>query len=710
MWRNSKKGCNESMKYIELNNKMNSLFKENFDFEALLLDKQAVEEFLKEVEVKMVKFVSLKERMNFLIENSYYINFYDLYTYEQIEELYDYCYSFNFEFQSFMAVSKFYNDYALKTDNGLNWLETYEDRVATVALFLGNGNFKKAMGIAQDMMLQNLQPATPTFKNAGLVRAGELVSCFLLSMDDSLNSIAYNHNASMQLSKIGGGVATNFTRLRGRNAPIKGIDNCASGIVPVAKMWEDLFSYVDQLGQRKGAGAIYYHIMGWDIEEFLSTKKINADEKVRLQSLSIGVIVPDVFMRKAWRGEDYYIFEPYSVHKTFGVHLDDMDMNKWYDKLVASHTVKKKKLNARKMLDLIAEIQMESGYPYIMYIDNANRVHALKNIFSIKQSNLCTEIMQGQEVSYIDDPNDINRLNEYKRDISCNLASGNVVNMMETKRIKETCYSAMDALTTVSDLTNIEQVPSVAKANNEMHSVGFGAMNLHGFFAKNQIDYESEEAKDFANVFFMMVNFYTIEASMNIAIEKGETFRDFDKSDYADGSYFKKYIENDYLPKFEKIAKLFEGIHIPTREDWKQLRNLVMENGLYHAYRLAIAPTQSISYVQNSTASIQPIVNVVESRMYGKSNTYYPMPFLSMETYFYYKTAYEIDMYKMIDLVAVIQEHVDQGISTILYVTSDTPSNELASMYAYAWAKGLKSLYYTRTKTLKVDECVSCAV
>lgn len=225
-----------------------------------------------------------------------------------------------------------------------------------------------------------------------------------------------------------------------------------------------------------------------------------------------------------------------------------------------------------------------------------------------------------------------------------------------------------------------------------------------------QIDYESEEAKDFSNVFFMMLNYYTIERSMEIAIEKGETFRDFEKSEYANGNYFTKYIENDYLPKFEKIAKLFEGMHIPTREDWKKLRNAVMENGLYHSYRLAIAPTQSISYVQNSTASIQPIVNVIESRMYGKSNTYYPMPFLSIDTYFYYKTAYEINMYKMIDLVAVIQEHVDQGISTILYVTSDTPSNELAKLYAYAWAKGLKSLYYTRTKTLKVEECMSCSV
>jgi ribonucleoside-diphosphate reductase alpha chain len=698
------------MKYIELNNEMARQFKDNFDFEALLIDKMAVEEFLKEVDSKMVKFRSLKERMDFLIHNNYYINFYKLYTIKEIQEVYELCYSFEFEFQSFMAVSKFYNEYALKTNNGLNWLETYEDRVATVALTLGRGNLKKAKEIAYEMMLQNFQPATPTFKNAGLVRSGELVSCFLLELDDSLNSIAYNHNSSMQLSKIGGGVSSNFSKLRARNEPIKGIDNCASGVVPVMKMWEDLFSYVDQLGQRKGAGAVYLHIMHWDIEEFLSTKKINADEKVRIKSLSIGVIVPDVFMQKALKGEDYYVFAPYSVYKTFGIHLDDMDMNVWYDRLVESPTVKKRKLNARKMLDLIAELQFESGYPYIVYIDNMNRVHALKDIGRIKQSNLCTEIAQLQETSYIEDVNNINNKNEYKRDISCNLASLNIVNVMETRRIKEACYTGIDGLNAVSDMTNISQVPSVAKANREMHAVGLGAMNLHGFFAKNQIDYESEEAKDFANVFFMMMNYYTLEKSMLTAKETGQVFKDFEKSEYAKGTYFNKYVEKDYLPRTEKVKKLFEGIYIPTKEDWRKLKREVMKHGIYNAYRLAIAPTQSISYIQNSTSSVMPIVDVVETRMYGKSITYYPMPFLSLDTYFYYKSAYEINMYKLIDLIAVIQEHVDQAISTILYVTSQTSTNELAKLYVYAWAKGLKSLYYTRTKNIQVEECASCAV
>lgn len=698
------------MTHIELNRKMSHMFKVGVNFEALKMDKQAIAEFLKEVEEKRIKFSSLEERLDYLIHNDYYIDFYRLYSLDEMKRIYEYCYRFGFQFQSFMAASKFYNDYALKTNDGENYLETYEDRVATVSLYLGNGDIEKAFAIAKEMMMQTIQPATPTFKNAGLARSGELVSCFMLSVDDSLHSIAYNHAAAMQLSKIGGGVATNFTRLRGRNEPIKGIANASSGVVPVAKMWEDLFSYVDQLGQRKGAGAVYLHIMHWDIEEFLATKKINADEKMRLQSLSIGVLVPDLFMRKAVKGEDYYIFAPYSVYSTFGVHLDDMNMDEWYDRLVKSPTVKKRKLNARKMLDYIAGLQMESGYPYIVFIDTMNRAHPLKKAGRITHSNLCTEIAQLEETSYIEDVYNSNGRNEYRRDISCNLASLNIYHVMRNKRIKEACYAAIDALTAVSDLTHVTQVPSVARGNREMHSVGLGAMNLHGYLAFHKIEYESEEAKDFANTFFMMVNYYTLRRSMEIANLRGERFRDFEKSDYADGSYFQKYVEHDYSPKTERVKELFAGIDIPTQEDWRLLMNDVMKNGLYHAYRLAIAPTQSISYIQNSTASISPIVDVIENRLYGNANTYYPMPFLSLETYPYYKSAYEMSMYKVIDLVAVIQEHIDQAISTVLYVRSDTPSNELAKLYVYAWAKGLKSLYYTRTKTMKIEECQSCSV
>jgi ribonucleoside-diphosphate reductase alpha chain len=281
---------------------------------------------------------------------------------------------------------------------------------------------------------------------------------------------------------------------------------------------------------------------------------------------------------------------------------------------------------------------------------------------------------------------------------------------MEHRKIRESVHEGMEAVTAVSDMTVIENAPGVQKANRELHSVGLGAMNLHGYLAKNKIAYESEEAKDFARTFFMMMNFYSLEKSMLIAKERGQTFLGFERSEYAKGTYFSKYLENDYSPRTEKVKALFAGMHIPTREDWAELKRQVQEYGLYHAYRLAIAPTQSISYIQNATSSVMPIVDHIETRTYANSTTYYPMPYLTRENYFYYKSAYQMDQFKVIDLIAEIQEHIDQGISTVLHVNSSISTRELARYYVYAAKKGLKSLYYTRTRRLSVEECISCAV
>ena len=670
-------------------------------------DKIAVEEFQQEVNSKRYPFHSCEDRFTWLIENDYYINFSEMYDIDFIIALSQHIDSYEFKFQSYMAISKFYQSYALKTNDKKHYLETYEERIVACALYLAQGDKKLAWDLAETMIKQEYQPATPTFQNAGKSRGGEMVSCFLLEMDDSLNSINYNMGTMGQLSKLGGGVACNISKLRSRGESIKGVDGASSGVVPVMKLMEDTFSYVNQLGQRAGAGVAYLNIFHWDIEEFLSTKKISGDEKSRLQTLSIGVVIPDKFVELARENKDMYVFAPYTVYKEYGQHLDDLDIDKVYEDLVDNPNIKKRKLNPRQLLTNIARTQFESGYPYIMYRSNANKSHALKKLGDIKISNLCCEIMQLQETSVI---NDYGVEDEIKRDISCNLGSLNIVNVMKNKSIAEAVEVAMRALTQVSDLSNIANAPGVKKANNELHAVGLGAMNLHGYLAKNKIAYESEEAKDFVRTFFMMVNYYSIVASCEIAIEKGEVFKGFENSEYANGNYFKKYLENDYSPKTDKVKKLFEGIDIPTQHHWEALSSEVANFGMYHAYRLAIAPTQSIGYVQNATPSIAPIVSIVETRTYGDSTTYYPMPFLDKSNFFFYKSAYQMDMMKVIDLVAEIQDHVDQGISLVLYVDSETPTNQLVRYYMYAHHKGLKSLYYTRSKNLSVEECVSCSV
>lgn len=702
------------MKYFELNNEL-MIRKDGF-FQ-LEKDKEAVKEFMKEVNSRMIKFDSVLERMSYMISNDFYFNVLMYYSIAEVEKMMETIYGYKFEFQSYMAVSKFYKDYALKTDDKKQYLEFYEDRIAIVALYLGlevdedanivGANFETAINLAISMIEQRYQPATPTFLNAGKTRRGEMVSCFLLEIGDSLNSINFNLSTSMQLSKIGGGVALNLSKLRSMKDPIKGVEDAAKGVMPVLKLLEDAFNYADQMGQRKGSGAGYLHMNHYDVPEFLDSKKINADEKSRIQSLSIGLIVPSVFFKLAKENKEFGMFSPYDIQKEYGIQLDDMDMDTMHDELFNNPKIKKRTMNARDMLTKVAQTQLESGYPYFMFKSNANKDHALKEIGTVKMSNLCTEIFQLQEESII---NDYGVEDEINRDINCNLGSVNIVNVMELKKIRETVHEGMMALTTVSDMTRIQNAPTVRKANEELHAVGLGAMNLHGYLTKNKISYQSKEAKDFVRTFFMMMNFYSIEKSMLIAKDKGRSFKDFERSEYAKGTYFNKYLKTDYSPMTDRVKELFEGIYIPTPKDWDNLMADVKVYGMYNAYRLAIAPTQSISYIQNATSSVMPVVESVEIRTYANSTTYYPMPYLSRENQWYYTSAYNIDQFKLIDLIAEIQEHIDQGISTILYINSGTSTRELARYYVYANIKGLKSLYYTRTKALSPNECTSCAV
>lgn len=699
------------MNWIELNNQV--IIKDNEGKYQLEKDKEALGSYLNEyVNKRLKKFKSMEERLNYLIENDYYskevINKYSM---DFIEKIYTHIKNCDFKFQSYMSANKFYQNYALKSDDNKTILETYDDKVLIVSLALGDGDEDLTLNLADKLIKQEFQPATPTFLNAGRARAGEMVSCFLLSVEDSTEGISYAISSANHLSKIGGGVALNLSRLRASGDPIKGIEGAAGGPVGVAKMLEQSFSYFNQMGARQGAGAVYLSVFHPDFELLMDTKKINADEKIRLTTLSLGAIIHNKFMELAEKNEKAYAFYPYSVYKKYKIHLDEMEMDEWYDKLVEDRDIRKKEINPRQMLTKIAQMQQESGYPYVVFIDTANKEHTLKDLGLIKMSNLCCEIFQYQTPSnikgYTED-------NIWGQDISCNLGSLNIANVMDNKDVEKTVETAIKALTFVSDKTNIKQVPTVKNGNDKSHSIGLGAMNLHGYLVRENIIYTSEEAVDFCNVFFAMIRFYAIKASMNIAIKRKETFVGFEKSEYAkgkDSEVLSKYYNESYLPKTDKIKELFEGIYIPTIKDWSKLLDEVRENGIYNAYLTAIAPTQSISYVQNATSSIMPITEPVEVRTYGDSTTIYPMPFLTNENMLYYQSAYRMDMRKVIDIVAAAQSHVDQGISTTLFVTDDKTTRDIARYYIYAYKKGLKSLYYTRTKMTRDDnECLMCSV
>ncbi|MFD9274411.1 class 1b ribonucleoside-diphosphate reductase subunit alpha [Bacillus subtilis] len=664
--------------------------------------------FIDYVNQNTVFFHDLREKLDYLRDNDYYeTEFLDAYTFEEIKAAYKAAYAHKFRFPSFMSAFKFYNDYALKTNDGKKILERYEDRVACCALFFAEGDAAKAIEYVDLMMRQEYQPSTPTFLNAGRKRRGELVSCFLLEVNDSLNDISRAIDISMQLSKLGGGVSLNLSKLRAKGEAIKDVENATKGVVGVMKLLDNAFRYADQMGQRQGSGAAYLNVFHADINDFLDTKKISADEDVRVKTLSIGVVIPDKFIELAREDRPAYVFYPHTVYKAYGQHLDEMDIGVMYDKLVDNPVVRKEKINPRKLLEKLAVLRSESGYPYIMFEGNVNAEHANNHISKVKFSNLCSEVLQASQVS---EYTDYGEPDEIGLDISCNLGSLNVANVMKNGDFETIVKLSVDALTRVSETSNIKNAPAVARANREMRSIGLGAMNLHGYLAQNGIAYESEEARDFANVFFALVNYWSLVRSMEIAKETGSTYEGYEGSTYADGSYFDKYVAGDFRPKTEKVARLFEGVEIPKRIDWARLEDSVRKYGLYHSYRLAIAPTGSISYVQSATASVMPIMERIEERTYGNSKTYYPMPGLSPQNWFFYKEAYDMDMFKVVDMIATIQQHVDQGISFTLFLKDTMTTRDLNRIDLYAHHKGIKTLYYARTKDTGQDSCLSCVV
>ncbi len=389
--------------YIALNNEVMIRDAKNayqFDKDA----EAAKAYFLENVNQNTVFFHSLREKIDYLRENDYYeTELLDLYTFDEIKAVYEAAYAYEFRFPSFMSAFKFYNDYALKTNDGRKILERYEDRVSIVALFAGviheeddEGNVEvvgasvdKALDQVGVMMRQEFQPATPTFLNAGRKRRGELVSCFLLEVGDSLNDISKAIDISMQLSKLGGGVSLNLSKVRAKGEAIKDVENVTKGVVGVAKMLDNAFRYADQMGQRQGSGAVYLNVFHADIDGFLDTRKISADEDVRVKTLSLGVVVPDKFVELARADKMAYLFYPHTVYKEYGVYLDEMDMNEMYDKLVDNPRVRKDPMNPRQLLQKLAILRSESGYPYIMFSDNVNNAHANNHISKVKFSNLC---------------------------------------------------------------------------------------------------------------------------------------------------------------------------------------------------------------------------------------------------------------------------------------------------------------------------------
>ncbi|SUC34753.1 Ribonucleoside-diphosphate reductase subunit alpha [Providencia rustigianii] len=678
-------------------------------------DKQAAHAYFRQhVNQNTVFFHDLKEKLDFLVNENYYESeVLEQYEFQFIKQLFKQAYAHKFRFKTFLGAFKYYTSYTLKTFDGQRYLERYEDRVCMVALTLAQGSKSLASRLVDEMISGRFQPATPTFLNCGKKQRGELISCFLLRIEDNMESIGRSVNSALQLSKRGGGVAFLMTNLREQGAPIKHIENQSSGVVPVMKMLEDAFSYANQLGARQGAGAVYLHAHHPDILRFLDTKRENADEKIRIKTLSLGVVIPDITFQLAKNNEDMYLFSPYDVQREYGVAMSEISVSEKYHEMVNNKAIKKFKINAREFFQTIAEIQFESGYPYILFEDTANRENPIAG--RINMSNLCSEILQvNQPSTYEDDLN-------YKtlgKDISCNLGSMNIASTMDSPDFALSIETAVRALTAVSDMSYINSVPSIAQGNQQSHAIGLGQMNLHGYLAREHIYYGSEQGLDFTNIYFYTVAYYALKTSNQLAIERQQTFDGFSASKYASGEYFDKYINKIWSPKTQTVQELFRrsGIEIPTQADWLALKQSVMTYGIYNQNLQAIPPTGSISYINNSTSSIHPVVAPIEIRKEGKiGRVYYPAPFMTNENLKFYQDAYQIGPEKIIDTYAEATQHVDQGLSLTLFFDGDATTRDINRAQIYAWRKGIKTLYYIRLRQTalegtEVEGCVSCSL
>ncbi len=683
-------------------------------------DKAAEREYVTgHVATNTKRFESTGERLRYLIDHQYYAPaVFERYSPEFLDGFYAHAESSGFEFGTFLGAFKFYTSYALKTFDGKLYLEDFPQRCAAVALELAAGNEQRAVEYLDEMLSGAFQPATPTFLNLGKAQRGEAVSCFLVRIEDSMESISRGINAALQLSKRGGGVALLLSNLRELGAPIKHIENQSSGVIPVMKLLEDSFSYANQLGARQGAGAVYLNAHHPDILRFLDTKRENADEKIRIKSLALGVVIPDVTFELAKKKAKMALFSPYDAERVYGKPFADISVTEHYDEMVADDRIRKTYIDAREFFTTLAEIHFESGYPYIVFEDTVNRANPIAG--RITMSNLCSEILQVQEASSY---NEDLTYSHVGRDVSCNLGSLNIAKAMDAG-LAGTVETAIRALTSVSEHTRIDAVPSIRRANDEGHAIGLGQMNLHGFLAREGIQYGSEEALDFTDMYFMTVAYHAYRASHTLAVEHGTAFRGFADSAYAkpagEGNYFDKYTDGrrSLAPRTELVRALFErfGVAIPTEADWAELRDDILRDGIYNQNLQAVPPTGSISYINHSTSSIHPIASKIEIRKEGKlGRVYYPAAYMTNENLEYYKDAFEIGWKAIVDTYAEATQHVDQGLSLTLFFPDTATTRDLNKAQIYAWRKGIKTLYYIRIRQqalegTEVQGCVSCTL
>lgn len=595
----------------------------------------------------------------------------------------------------------------LATDSERNVYELPQERWLTIALYLmQNEGKEKRMELVKEAYwaLSNLYMtvATPTLANAGKV-GGQLSSCFIDTVDDSLQGIYDSNTDVARVSKHGGGVGAYLGYVRSTGAAIRGVKGASGGVIPWIKQLNNTAVSVDQLGQRKGAISVYLDVFHKDIEAFLDLRLNNGDQRLRAHDVFTAVCIPDVFMEAVERRGEWYLFDPHEVHDKKGWYLQDFydekkgegTFREKYDELVADETISKKIVKAIDIAKRIMLSQLETGNPFMFYRDEVNRMNPNKHEGRIYSSNLCTEIMQNMSatrvIHEIISGDQIVITKKAGDFVVCNLSSinlGRAVLAEDESTLSRLIDVEVRMLDNVIDLNELP-VPQATITNKKYRSIGLGTFGWHHLLALKNIAWDSDEAEKYADELYEKINYLAIQASNKLAQEKG-AYKVFKGSDWETGEYFER---RDY-----------------STEAWKELADKVAASGMRNAYLMAVAPNMSTAQIAGSTASIDPIYNAFyyeEKKDYRRPVI---APDLSLNTYPYYeKGAYKVDQFASVRQNARRQRHVDQSLSFNLYVPSGIKASKLLELHMTAWREGLKTTYYVRSNDIDVEECEWCS-
>lgn len=626
------------------------------------------------------------------------------YTKEEIDEFETFLAPERNDLFTYSGLELLLNRYVIHTGQGVA-LESPQEMFLGIAMHLAMKEQKdRALWVKRFYdMLSKLQVtmATPTLSNARKPYH-QLSSCFIDIVPDSLNGIYRSIDNFAKVSKFGGGMGMYFGKVRASGSAIRGFEGAAGGVIRWIRLANDTAVAVDQLGVRQGAVAVYLDVWHRDLPEFLNLRTNNGDDRMKAHDVFPAVCYPDYFWEQARDNieGDWYLMCPHEILTVKGYALEDCYEEAWKEKYldcVQDDQIKKRVVPIKDIIRLIIKSAVETGTPFTFNRDHVNRMNPNGHKGMIYCSNLCTEIAQNmsgieeveERVETVNGETVVVTVTKPGEFVVCNLASLSLghLNVEDGEEIADITKCAVRALDNVIDL-NFFPVP-YAKINNEKYRpIGLGVSGYHHMLAKQGISWESEQHLQFVGDVFSKIHYAAIEASSEIAKEKG-SYTYFEGSDWQTGKYFDKR-------------------HLKT-EKWNQLREKVKQQGLRNAYLLAIAPTSSTSIIAGTSAGLDPIMN--RYFLEEKKNGLMPRvaPELSMETFWYYKNAHYIDQKWSVRACGVRQRHIDQAQSMNLYITNEYTFRKVLDLYILAWEEGVKTIYYIRSKSLEVEECEVCS-